>query len=110
MSVQPPPLSLIRWLSPVHFEFIRRVVAGAEPFPEAVATSWFRLPWKNLSVGGDPRSQHLLGLGVDIVPAPPNRLPLARSLRAQGLVAIVEPTHIHVQAFQAGTIPEALFG
>ena len=108
MSLTPPPRALVAALSPLHRAFVGRIVAAAEGFPGATGTSWFRTVGKNRLVGGAPRSQHLLGLGVDVVLPPGQAAAFANEIRDRGLVAIVTPTHVHIQAFEAGTL-SALF-
>lgn len=74
-------------------------------------TSWWRSPQENARVGGDPRSQHLLGLALDIVPADTTLSSLASALRAYAsdalgtpFVVVLESDHVHVQRFPAGAL------
>jgi len=75
--------------------------AGGSP------TSWYRDAARNRSVGGSPTSQHLLGFAVDVVTSNPQRLIAAA--RAEGMVAIDEGDHIHIQAFRAGQLDRSFF-
>jgi len=94
VTAQAPPEWLLRW-GPVQ-DFVRRVVAIPSP---VYATSWWRSISHNAAVGGNAYSQHLLGLAADF---PPTR-GLVELARAQGLVAIDEGDHVHVQRYAAGT-------
>ncbi len=71
-------------------------------------TSWFRTPSQNRRVGGDPDSQHLVGLALDVIPAK-GQSTLAINEAAQrfaqaGFSVVPEPTHVHVQTFPAGVL------
>lgn len=65
-------------------------------------TSWYRWPAENARVGGHPWSQHQVALGTDW--ATPNTAALVRRFRGQGLIAVDEFDHVHVQAWPAGTL------
>jgi hypothetical protein len=106
VSVEAPPFSIVQRLSGSIEDFIRRLVAVAGFFPAIVATSWWRSPSNNAAVGGHPRSQHLLGLAVDVVLPPSERADFVALCEYVGLVAIDEGTHVHVQRFPAGTVGE----
>lgn len=102
---QAPPASIwrpIEGLAPgVYSEFIRAVVAGIGT-RRASVSSWWRSPAENRQVGGDPYSQHLLGLGVDLVVEDAQLA--VTSLTQFGLVALNEGSHVHVQRFAAGLV------
>ncbi len=103
-----PPRSLLAsgWF-PFISDFYWRAVAGAQGFSGLRVTSWFRTPEKNRIEGGGVESQHLFALAWDLV-VPINALDhLAQHMRAQGLVAIREGLHVHVQAFPAGALARA---
>ncbi len=80
----------------------------AEGGDDVVVTSWFRSPFDNRAVNGNPDSQHLVGLALDIVPAQRNRSLLVNEAAAKfaesGFVAVPFPTHLHVQTFPAGLL------
>lgn len=70
-------------------------------------TSWWRSRAKNLSVGGHPFSQHLLGLAFDLwepetatrsAPDSPEA-----ALRGQGFIVLRKAQHLHVQTWPAGS-------
>jgi uncharacterized protein YcbK (DUF882 family) len=98
-----------RWLA----TFVERVNAGVRASGTPVAvTSWYRTPSRNAAVGGAPRSQHLLGLAVDLVPLRGSTAQLASALTRAGLVVALERDHVHAQSGRAGVwdrvIDEAL--
>ena len=70
--------------------------------PDDVVTSWWRSPSHNADVGGHPESQHLVGLAFDVASPTPDQL--AASLRSAGFEAFPSATHVHAQAFPAGTL------
>jgi len=80
----------------------------AEGFGNTTVTSWFRSPSDNRRVRGDPDSQHLVGLALDVVPARGiSRTSLneaAQRFREAGFVAIPKDDHVHVQTFPAGVL------
>lgn len=101
---------MIRGLQPLHRSFVMKLLRVAPHVPGIAATSWFRTVDENVIVGGHPRSQHLLGFAVDLV-APASQLEqLELFLVGQGLGVVSEPSHLHVQAYDAGSIPASVFG
>jgi len=83
--------------------FLNRVITGVNEANVRVGvSSWYRDRFSNARAGGSRQSQHLVGLGIDLVTD--NVVALENALDAQGLVAINEGTHVHVQAFPAGAI------
>lgn len=80
----------------------------AEGDDDIIITSWFRSPLNNRAVNGNPDSQHLVGLALDIVLTRANpRLAIdeaAASFAEFGFIAVPEPTHLHVQTFPAGLL------
>jgi hypothetical protein len=69
----------------------------------------YRDPEENAAVGGHPRSQHLLGLAGDWVVEPADRPRFLQTAAFLGLVAVEEASHVHVQRYEAGLIPGAVF-
>lgn len=103
MSVVAPPSWLAAW--PPVGDFVARV---RRIDADAFATSWWRGIADNARVGGHPYSQHLLGLAADFVPG---RTPAGRIValaRAQGLVAIDEGDHVHLQLLRAGLADDVI--
>ncbi len=104
--IPPPELLASAWF-PFILNFYWSAVAGAQGFTGLQVTSWFRTPEKNRIEGGAQQSQHLFGLAWDLT-VPRNSLQhLAEHMRAQGLVAVQERNHVHVQAFPAGVLARA---
>lgn len=108
--------NVVEFLSPgIYDEFVKRVVnaIGSQNFNAVRVTSWYRTPFDNSRVGGDPSSQHLLGLAVDLqivdrggssISFGMNPFRLQGRLRDMGLTAVVEGDHVHVQVFPAGVV------
>lgn len=98
-----PPYSIVwtvdRWAPGVYRDFWSALVGGLQGMPVAV-TSYWRDPATNRAVNGARDSQHLIGLGIDLVPADTGEA--ASALGARGLVVVPYPTHLHVQAWPAG--------
>jgi hypothetical protein len=111
MSVTPPPISIANtlehWLPGFWNRFYGAVWAGYYRWGgELTITSWYRDEYTNAAVGGHPDSQHRVGTALDLVPADPR---LAEAFRLAGFQAVVEPTHVHVQAFPAGILRDSGF-
>lgn len=104
--IPPPELLRSNWL-PLIRDFYLRVLAGAGGFPALLVSSWFRTPEKNQTEGGSPESQHLFGLALDITGPPQNQQHLVDHMRAQGLVALRETSHVHVQFLPRGVLAAA---
>ena len=100
MSLTAPPAWLATW------QPVRDFRAKANRLPGS-ATSWWRSIEENVRVGGKATSSHLLALGADFVPRGTWRAFLSAA-RRQGLVAIAEGDHVHVQYQPAGTFDAAL--
>jgi len=105
--MQAPPDELLRAWRPIYEQFLSRVRDGAASVPKVVASSWWRSRSRNATVGGALYSQHLLGFALDLVTPTPRALVVA--LVSQGLHAIDEGDHVHVQAFPPGALPRSLF-
>jgi len=105
--VIPPPELLNSGWFPFIRDFYFRAVAGAQGFRGLGVTSWFRTPEKNRIEGGAAQSQHLFALAWDLT-VPRDQLGhLTAHMRAQGLTAVQERDHVHVQAFPAGALARA---
>lgn len=100
------------WLPAVEgFQQAISPVFYADPTVPVTISSWWRTRAHNAEVGGAPNSQHLLGTAVDLVPADGDMEGLAafaRTLPGVGFV-LNEGTHVHVQAYPAGTLPPWVF-
>jgi len=86
----------------VYSAFVGAVIEGASGSGAVGVSSWWRSRSENARVGGDPNSQHLLGLAVDIVGT--SNMVLAAALGAKGLTALNEGTHVHAQLYPAGVV------
>lgn len=94
-------------LYPTIRNFVGALISGLHQLPRdqlrrTQLTSWYRSPAKNRLVGGNPESQHQLALGTDWVTSRP--LDFVRAMQRQGLVAVDEGDHVHVQAFRRGEL------
>lgn len=106
MSVKPPPWEVVRWVYWPLYDFLEklhRIRAG----PSLFLTSWWRPPDHNEAIGGQPESQHLYGLAIDVDGASDEIDQFASDCRAQGLVVIRYRGYVHVQAYPAGTLRRA---
>ena len=62
-------------------------------------TSWIRTILRNKTVWGHPKSRHLTGYGIDLVPDDWGTVDaLMKDVRELGFLAINEGDHIHVQS------------
>lgn len=101
----PPPLigTLLRpWIDHLTGWLTHGAQAALIRGDDLVVTSWWRSAGRNRDVGGAQRSQHLIGLAVDIV-APDERFGDEVRDRTP-LIVITEPDHEHVQLFPAGQL------
>lgn len=57
-------------------------------------TSWWRLPWKNMEVGGKLFSLHQIGWAFDVVPV---NAAMQQVLKIWPFKFVVESDHIHLQ-------------
>lgn len=96
----PPPFSVVLRVLP---ELVRFLIALRIPAGRSLrVSSWWRSPTHNQEVGGHPRSQHLLGLAIDVTGDIDELAAFARNASLKGLVPIMEGTHLHIQARPAG--------
>lgn len=108
LSVATPPLELLQtsWLPHIH-DFVRRVVRSIPPgrtSAQLTLSSWFRDARTNQLVGGDPDSQHLFALAADFTGPRIVLEQVALLAQLNGLVAVLEPGHLHVQRHPAGLL------
>lgn len=106
MATPPPSWMLRLFGNQVYDIFVGRVLNGLPRGGVIALTSWFRTPTENQGVGGDPNSQHLLGLAADFVLVDP--MLAVTGLTQQGLTALNEGDHLHVQLFTAGQVAPVL--
>jgi uncharacterized protein YcbK (DUF882 family) len=107
--VEAPPARQLVFTKPAVVQFLRLFLSV---FHGGVfATSWYRDPAHNRSVGSvSADSQHLLGLAIDVAGRRAELLDFARAARSVGLVAVDEGGHVHVQLFPAGWIRSHGYG
>lgn len=107
MSATAPPLELLRsgWLPHIR-NFVGRLLSSVAHADAAKVTvsSWFRTFATNRAAGGDPESQHLFALAVDITGPRDVLTRIGRLAQLAGLVALLEGSHLHVQMFPAGAL------
>jgi len=60
-------------------------------------TSWIRTPKRNKMVGGVPKSKHLSGHAMDVVPDGGDWSAVIHNFRIRGLKVLIEEDHLHVQ-------------
>lgn len=103
----PPPYEIaatVERAAPGFWGAFSRATAYAFP-TGTVVTSWHRTPASNAAAGGQPQSQHLLGVAFDA--QAPDLGELERRLRAVGFVTVRYRSHVHAQAWPAGTARRA---
>jgi len=116
----PPPIDTVRFFERlIPGLWLKWITAADHALREidddaggdTIITSWFRSPAENRRVGGDPDSQHLVGLALDIVPGKPSiQLAVAEAssrFAEAGFLVVPTSTHLHVQTFPAGLLRDA---
>lgn len=107
MALQAPPRDLVQSaFQPVIRAFIERVILllGHQA---AVPTSWYRSVDANIAVGGDPESQHLFAIALDLAVPRSAVAHVLETAQGLGLIAVDERTHVHLQLFPAGALARA---
>lgn len=107
MSIQPPPIPLVREFLPIFQWLVPRLNFLVDE--GGIPTSWWRSPGFNAAAGGNPESQHLFGFAADFVPGRVAWVFLRDQAERIGLIGVLETDHLHVQVFPAGTLREAGF-
>lgn len=107
MALEAPPARFIWAGRDELIAFLTGVIRALPDLPsDAYLTSWFRDRTSNTRVGGHPQSLHLVGLALDVLPATEAvRAAFAR----QGLIAVNEGDHVHVQLRPASQVSQALY-
>lgn len=107
MSLQVPPMSYVQtleqWSPGFWNRFYGAVWAGYNRYqgPMEITSWWRSLDENSLLAGGQPDSQHLVGTALDLVPADPA---LESAMEMAGFIGVMGARHLHIQAFQAGTL------
>lgn len=104
-----PPYEMVYQYWPVFEDAFWRFRMAVAQHPQARVTSWYRDHAKNASVGGAPRSQHLLALAFDVVLPESQIEGFVETCRWMGLHPVRERDHVHVQRYEAGLLPARLF-
>jgi len=108
VAVVPPPFQLANAVEsrvPGGYAWFRSRVESANAGLPVRASSWWRSPTKNQTVGGQQYSQHLLGFAIDLVYANAQaRASGIARMKQLGLWTLDEGDHVHVQLFPAGTL------
>lgn len=104
-----PPYELVYRYWPLYEDAFARFRTLMQLNPEGRVSSWFRSPAVNADVGGAPRSQHLMALAIDVVLEDAQVERFIETARWLGLTPVRERGHIHVQRYEAGTLPAYLF-
>jgi len=99
--VRAPPIGIVRALLPELIQFFEGL-RGVRVGRSIRVTSWWRSSVDNRRVGGHPDSQHRLGLALDLIGEEEELLELLLDVRQVGMVAVLEPTHLHIQLLPAG--------
>lgn len=110
LEAPPPHVSSQPGFAQVYQYLLPRLNFMAREFPFAEPTSWWRSQGRNVQVGGDPRSQHLLAFAADWSRLNAGeRDRFCRTARGIGLICVDEGDHVHVQTFPRFTLPAQLF-
>lgn len=99
--------STINQMAPQLYPFFMDAINSSVAPGTVTASSWWRSREENAQVRGDPHSQHLLGLALDVVRTGAEPVlvdEMIRKLRGLGLTVVDEGDHIHVQMFRAGIV------
>lgn len=86
-------------------DYLQRLIRS---IPSGVhLSSWHRTARENAAAGGHPHSQHLYSLATDWTGPPAALTRTAFLAEGNGLFAVVESDHVHVQRFPAGLLAQA---
>lgn len=110
MAVTLPPERVLQRTLPhiiAMLGMLARALVQTPNFQTLRASSWWRDAETNRRVGGHPDSQHLLGLALDVTGPAEVLQDFLIAARLQGLTALDERTHAHIQLFPAGTPRDA---
>jgi len=104
VALEYPPRRIsevITWVAPLFWgQFFSELTVSVTP--NTRASSWWRSPAKNIAVGGNPDSQHLIGTAIDLVVPENEKRQVIADLTRFGWVVVDEGDHLHAQAWPAG--------
>lgn len=107
-DVRPPGNEIAQVLAGHYWPLLRALQLLAASRNRHVVTSWYRDSTHNRMVGGDPWSQHLVGLAIDV--DSDDLAETRRLLQEAGLYAFDERTHVHGQVWPAGLLRRLVLG
>lgn len=84
----------------IYQTFFARMNAALRGF-SVTPVNFYRSRAHNTRVGGAANSQHLIATAFDVVLPKAQRARAVQALKAQGLIAVDEGDHIHIQAWPA---------
>ena len=105
MTYTVPPSDVRSAVGPALVDFVQRVNYVIAHTRVTGVNSWWRSVTENYRVGGDPCSQHLYGLAVDLQHSEADASTVLGVAAAVGLVGVpISRTATHLQYYPAGTL------
>jgi len=116
LRATPPPVPIVRWFERQSPGFWSRWLSAAgaalreiddDGGGDTIITSWYRSPAQNRRVGGQPDSQHLVGLALDVLPGRLSVNEASGRFQEVGFIPVQSQSHLHIQTFPAGALRSA---